>query len=147
MILLDTNALIALLRRESAGPEVAELLRQGGCATSASCLAEVVDQLVRRFGIRPEDVIDHLDHLIDAALGIVSIENSIAWRAGELRGVHYTRNDTALSLADCMLLAAAEPDDKLATADRPLARVAEALDISVIPLPDSGGRRLVDDRG
>jgi rRNA-processing protein FCF1 len=101
----------------------------------------VVDQLVRRFGVRPEDVVDHLDPLIGAALGIIPVENSIAWQAGELRGLHYTRKDAALSLADCMLLAAAGPDDEVATADRPLTRIARTLDIPVIPLPDSQGRR------
>jgi PIN domain nuclease of toxin-antitoxin system len=142
LILLDANALIAVLRREPAAAEVAELLRKADCATAASCLSEVVDRLVRRYGVLPKDVIDHLDPLIDASLGIVPIENQIAWQAGELRGVHYARKVTDLSLADCLLLAAAGPDDELATADRALAKVARALEISVIPLPDSKGRRL-----
>jgi hypothetical protein len=89
LILLDANAPIAVLLAEpAAGPEVAGFPRQGDCATPASCLTEAVDRLVRRNGVPPEDVVGHLDPLIDAALGVIPIENSIAWQAGEFRGVH-----------------------------------------------------------
>lgn len=141
MILLDANALIALLKDEPAAGEVAELLRENDCATPASCLSEVVDRLIRRAGVRPEDVVDRLEPLIDASLGIIPIESRLAWLAGELRGVHYTRGSEDLSLADCILLAVTEPADRMATADRGLAAVAHKLGISLIPLPDSKGNR------
>ena len=141
MILLDANALIALLTDEPAAGEVAELLRDNECATPASCLSEVVDRLIRRISVRPEDVVDRLEPLIDASLGILPIENRVGWLAGELRGVHYARGSEDLSLADCILLAVAEPDDRLATADRALATVARKLEVEVIPLPDSKGNR------
>lgn len=141
MILLDANALIALLKDEPAAGEVAELLRDKDCATPASCLSEVVDRLIRRAGVRPEDVVDRLEPVIDASLGIIPVENRLGWLAGELRGVHYARGSEDLSLADCILLAAAEPDDRLATADRGVAAVARELEVSVILLPDSKGNR------
>lgn len=141
MILLDANALIAFLRGEPAENEVDALLRSGECATPASCLAEVVDRLIRRSGVRPEDVIDRLDPLIEVALGIVPLANEIGWRAGKFRGVHYSRNGSDLSLADCLLLACIGPDDKLATSDTALVSVARDLDFEVIPLPDSRGNR------
>ena len=141
MILLDANALIALLRDEPAAGEVGELLRENDCATPASCLSEVVDRLIRRAGVRPGDVVDRLEPLIDASLGVIPIETRMGWLAGELRGVHYARASADLSLADCILLAAAEPDDQLATADRDLAAAASKLEVSVIALPDSKGNR------
>ncbi len=141
MILLDANALLAFLRGEPAEHEVGGLLRSGECVTPASCLSEVVDRLIRRSGVRPEDVVDRLGPLIEASLGIVPLENEIGWQAGELRGVHYGRNDADLSLADCLLLACVGPDDKLASSDGALLAVARSLDLVVIPLPDSRGRR------
>lgn len=141
MILLDANALLALLNDEPAAGEVAELLRSNECATPASCLTEVVDRLIRRAGVRAEEVVDRLAPLTDASLGVIPIENRMAWLAGEFRGVHYTRGSDDLSLADCILLAAAGPGDKLATADRSLAAVAAKGGVSLIPLPDSKGER------
>lgn len=141
MILLDANALLAFLKDEPAAGEVAALLRTGDCATPASCLSEVVDRLIRRSGVPAEEVVDRLVPLIDASLGILAIENRVGWQAGEFRGVHYARDDTDLSLADCILLAVARPDDELATADRDLAAIAAGRDISVIALPDSRGNQ------
>jgi predicted nucleic acid-binding protein len=141
LILLDANALIALLRDEPAASEVERLLHARECATPASCLTEVVDRLIRRSAVSPEEIVDRVEPLIQAKLAILPVENRLAWWAGELRGVHYARGDVDLSLADCLLLAAAEPEDELATSDGAVARVAHALDIDVIPLPDSSGRR------
>jgi hypothetical protein len=47
----------------------------------------------------------------------------------------------ALSLADCLLLASAEPDDEIATADRAVIEIARKLEVPVIPLLDSRGQR------
>jgi uncharacterized protein with PIN domain len=141
VILLDTNALIAMLRDEPAAAEVKALLYRGGCATPATCLAEVVDQLVRRHDVRPGDVADSLEPLIDASLGIVPVENELGWQAGEDRAVHYARTGSDLSLADCVLLACVGTDDELASSDGPLLGVARKLDLRVIPLLDSNGRR------
>jgi hypothetical protein len=76
-----------VLYGEPAAGEVAALLQSGECVTP--CLAEVVDQLVRRNGVTPEEVVVRLDPLIEAALGVVPIENRLAWQAGEFRAVHY----------------------------------------------------------
>lgn len=141
MILLDASALIAFLYGEPAAGEVAALLRSGECVTPSPCLAEVVDQLIRRNGVKPEEVVDHLDPLIEAALGVVPIENRLAWQAGELRASHYARKGSDLSLADCLLLACVGPDDKLVSSDRALLEAARDLEFAVIALADSGGHR------
>jgi predicted nucleic acid-binding protein len=141
VILLDASALLGLLRGEPAEEEVKALLRRGPCATPSTCLAEVVDRLIRLGGIPPKEVVHHLDPLIETSLGIVPIENRLGWQAGQDRAVHYQRNAAALSLADCVLLACAGADDELASADAALLRVAGELDIGVIPLLDSRGNR------
>ncbi len=76
-----------------------------------------------------------------ASLGVLAIENRIAWQAGEFRALHYNRNTAALSLTDCILLASTGPEDKLATSDQALVTVAHALNLTVLPLPDASGRR------
>ncbi len=141
MILLDASALLALLRGEPAEAEVAGLLRGGGCVTPSSCLAEVVDHLIRHTGAEPEEVVDRLEPLIEASLGIVPLENRLGWQAGEHRGVFYRRSGSDVSLADCLLLACVGPDDKLASSDRALLVAAGELGFETIPLLDSSGAR------
>lgn len=141
MTLLDANAFVALLRREPGGVEVAELIRSDSCATPAPCVAEVVDKLIRRHGIDSESLAEKLKPLLAESVVVLGIDAPTAWRAGEIRAAHYHRKTTKLSLADCLLLAAANSDDKIATSDRAVAATANRLGIDLIPLLDSKGRR------
>jgi PIN domain nuclease of toxin-antitoxin system len=144
-VLLDANALLALLYGEAAADEVAALLWGRDCATPSTCLAEVVDRLVRRDRIPPEDVAERLDPLIGATLGIAPVENMVGWQAGEFRGVHYSRSGADLSLADAVLLACVGVEDELASSDSDLVAVALNLGLAVIPLPNSKGLRPLAD--
>lgn len=141
MTLLDANAFVAVLRREPGGPEVADLLRSRECATPAPCVAEVVDKLVRRHEIPAADLAEKLGPLFEESVAILAVGSQTAWRAGEIRAIHYHRKTAALSLADCVLLAAAGPDDEIATSDRAVATTAHRLGIGLIPLLDSTGER------
>jgi predicted nucleic acid-binding protein len=141
LILLDANALISLLRSQPAEAEVSALLRQGDCAVPAACLSEVVDRLIRMYRVDPAAVSERLGALIDEAIPVVPANQGVAWRAGELHAAHYHRTNAALSLADCLLLASAEPGDEIATSDAAVIATARKLGIEVISLRDSGGRR------
>jgi PIN domain nuclease of toxin-antitoxin system len=141
LTLLDTNAVLALLWAEPGGREVMSLLRQGHCAIPAACLGEVVDHLIRRDRIPSEAVAEKLAPLLSEVVSVPVIDQAVGWRAGEIRARHYSRGSSALSHVDCLLLAAAGPDDKIATADAALVAVALELEIGVIPLPDSNGNR------
>jgi PIN domain nuclease of toxin-antitoxin system len=142
LILLDAYALIALLRDEPAADEVEGLLRGGDCAVSVVNLAESIDVSCRVHHLALEDVRNALTPLILAGQvrPLVPDERS-AWKAAELRNAYYQRKSCELSLADCFLLSAALPGDKIATADAPAARVARLEEIEVIALPDSEGAR------
>jgi predicted nucleic acid-binding protein len=140
LILLDANALIGLLRGQPADSEVAALLRQGNCAIPAPCLGEVVDRVIRTHGLSPATLSERLGALIDEVLPVLSIDQRIAWRAGELHAAHYHRKNSALSLVDCQLLATAEPDDEIATSDSAVIATARKLSIGAIPLLDSLGK-------
>jgi len=141
LTLLDANALVGLLLGEPARIQVAELLRNRDCAVPAACLSEVVDNLMRKHRIAQASLSERLGPLLDEALAILAVGQRTAWRAGELRATHYHRLDSALSLADCLLLAAAGPDDEIATSDRAVAVTAHRLGIGLIPLLDSTGER------
>jgi predicted nucleic acid-binding protein len=140
LTLLDTSALLALLVGEPAESEVALLLRNDECAIPAPCLAELVDQLIRKNDTPPDAISERLGPLIDESVSVLGVDAQTAWRAGELRATHYARNRAALSLTDCLVLAATGPEDKIATSDAALANTAHALNLTVIHLPDSSGR-------
>jgi predicted nucleic acid-binding protein len=142
MTLLDAYALIALLVEEPAAGEVETILRGGDASVVVVNLAEAIDVSQRAHGLAHEDVRAILDPLLGDTIEVVSSDESHAWVAAELRTRHYDRRTSALSLADCLLLAHARADgDRIATPDPPLANAARAEDLEVVGLPDSAGER------
>lgn len=139
-VLLDAFALIALLRDEPAAGEVEGLLRRGEAAVTAINLAEALDVLERVDAV-PRARLDELTGpLVAESVGLVEVDERLARDGASLRARHYHRTRSPLSLADCVLLAAAA-GASLATADPPLARAARAERIEIHPLQDSRGRR------
>jgi hypothetical protein len=100
-------------------------------------LSEVVDSLMRKHGVDRLSLSERLGPLLDEVLTVLPIDTRLAWRAGELRAAHYHRADSSLSRADCLLLASAGPDDRVATADGAVIALAEKLGIATIPLTNS----------
>jgi predicted nucleic acid-binding protein len=139
--LLDANALIAFLLDEPAAPEVAELLRRDRCAIPAPCVAEVLDRLMRRHSISELEFAERVGPLLDETLIGLGVDVRVGQRAGEIRAGHYARAGAALSLADCLLLAAAGSGDEIATADAAVVVTARRLGLGVIPLRNSRGHR------
>ena len=139
MILLDAYALVALLRAERAGADVRTLLRSGDCGMTASNLAEAADVLERVHGIGIGESRPRVEPL---PLTVVDVDARLAWRAAELRARHYRRRSSEVSMADCVLVAAARPgSDAVATADRAVAVMSRAEGVHVTALPDRRGRR------
>ncbi len=142
MTLLDAYALVALLGDEPAAEEVEQLLRGGRCRVGLLNLSEAADVLGRIHGLEPAEVRLPIELLVGTGqLELITPSPATAWRAAELRQASYDRNDCALSLADCFLLATAEPGEEIATADPALAAVARTVSLAVRGLPDSSGRR------
>ena len=136
MILLDAQALIALLRGEAAETQVRELLQSEETGANAISLAEVVDVLARRHAIPPDQSWPALETLMDGALVATAVDARIARRAGELRAKHYDRSERPLSMADCVVLACAlQRDDAVASADQALLATARDEGIKAIELP------------
>lgn len=140
MTFLDTNAVLSLLWAEPGADRVAELMRGGDCALSPACLSEVVDKLIRGGGGSEATVAQKLTPLIGEVVSMPPIDATIGWRAGELRARHYDRNGDDLSQVDCLLLASAQPGDRIATSDGAVAKAARSRGIDVVVLPDSRGR-------
>ncbi len=144
LTILDAYGVVAAIAGERARADV-ERLRYGddqSLRISAANLAEVVDRLVRVHGFPLRNVVRQVDLIRAGGLDLVVVDEAIGQRAGDLRAVHYHRERSAVSLADCLALATAESvGEALATPDPALAAMARAEGIEVIPLPDSRGRR------
>lgn len=138
MTLLDANALIAVIRAEPAMERVLAILREGAAAITTADLAEVYDSVARRAGYPHDRIADVIEPLLEGPLSPVSVDVALARRAAEVRSAHYHRSRRPLSLADCVLLAAASgPKDKIATSDSDVLAVAAKLGIETIELPPS----------
>jgi uncharacterized protein with PIN domain len=138
---LDAYALVALLTDEPAAEEVEQLLRGGHARVVVANLAEAIDISQRVRGLA--NVRSILEPLLSTrTIDVVGSTEAEAWSAASLRGRHYDRKTSALSLADCQLLAhAIDEAGSIATSDPPLARSARAEGVTVLALPDSSGRR------
>ena len=141
MILLDAYPLVALLADEPAAEEVERLLRDEDARVTVFNLAEAVDVTQRVHGLAADEVRAALEPLLGDVIRVVAQDENAAWRAGEIRMRYYDRRTCPLSLADCFLLAAAAPDDQVATVDPSLAETARNERIAVIELREGGRKR------
>ncbi|MDQ3722272.1 MAG: PIN domain-containing protein [Actinomycetota bacterium] len=133
MILLDASALLAHLIGQPQGPAVTALLASGGLGMATVNLAETIDVLSRRVG--RERAYDALAPLVDGSVAhLVALDAPRAWRLGELRARHYHRTRRPVSLADCALLACADPGDSVATLDRVVIAMARDEEVEVVDL-------------
>ena len=140
MTLLDAYALVAFLADEPAAEEVEALIRAGDTAVLVVNLAEALDVTQRVHGVSEPELRRVLEPLLGELVAVAIQRDDAAWRAAALRVKYYDRRSCQLSLADCLLLAAAD-GDAVATADPALAAVLRAEMTAVVPLPDSSGTR------
>ncbi|HMC50899.1 MAG TPA: PIN domain-containing protein [Solirubrobacterales bacterium] len=138
MTLLDANALIAVVRGEPAMEQVLGVIREESTAMTTVNIAEVYDSVARKTGLSHEDIGEVIEPLLQGPIAPISVDVVLARRAAEIRSAHYHRKRQALSLADCVLLAAAG-SDRIATADPDVLTVAAQLGIETIELPPSSG--------
>jgi predicted nucleic acid-binding protein len=139
MIVLDSFAVIALLRDEPAAALVQQLIEaEEETALTALGVSEVIDHLVRLLRVDEEAAV-----LDVAQLGLASpspITAPIAVQAGLLRARHYQRKDRVVSLADCVAAEIARSTgSQLASADPHLLDLCHEESVTVIALPDSAG--------
>jgi predicted nucleic acid-binding protein len=138
--LIDASALIALLGAEPAADEVQEMLNRGAAMTTLN-LAEAVDRLKRRYDLEIERTRPVIEGLLAKSLTLLPLGPPQAWRAGEIRAVHYHRSRCPLSLADAVLVASAPAGGRIASSDGSLLTVAASEGVATVALPDSKGRR------
>jgi uncharacterized protein with PIN domain len=131
---VDSQPLIALLLEEPAAAAVEGLLRAGGTRISTVSIAEVLDVLTRREGLPWDDVELVLAGLLSEALEPVAPDLAAAHRAADVRRRHFDQRALRISLADCFVIATAQPGDRVATGDRVLLDVARAEGLDVVDL-------------
>jgi predicted nucleic acid-binding protein len=132
---LDAYALVAFLVGGPATAQVRAILREGRTAVTTANLAEALDVAQRVRGVPIERAMDVIEPLFEGPLTAVDLDLPIARRAAELRSKHYHRAHRPISLADSILLASAEVDDAIATADPDVLAVAELEGITTVALP------------
>jgi predicted nucleic acid-binding protein len=138
---LDATALLRLFTDRPGADDVSAVLgRERGVVTSVN-LAEATYHTADEEEISVADMRAFAEPRMEGLIGVVDVTEDDAWRVAELRERHYHARRSALSWADCVLLAAAEPGDTIVTADHALARAARAEGIEVVGLPDGRGRR------
>jgi predicted nucleic acid-binding protein len=140
VIVLDSYAVLALLKGEPAAAEVQRLVEDDEDALLTPLgVAEVLDHLVRLANAEEEEAVLDL-----AQLGLATqtpVESELAARAGLLRARQYHRKSRAVSLADCVAAETARPlGCRLASADPHLLDLCRDERIAVIPLQDSTSR-------
>ena len=133
-IVIDSQPLVALLLDEHAAPDVERLLREGGTRVSTVSLAEVLDVLTRRAGLPWDEVELVLASLLADALEPVAPDVHAAHRAADVRRRYFDRRARRISLADCFVVATAQPGGRVATGDRVLLEVARAEGLEVVDL-------------
>lgn len=138
MALLDAYALIAYVVGGPAQEMVRTILREGKTAIATANLVEVLDVAERVHGLPIRLVSDVLDGLFATTLSVVHLDERHAQRAGELRVEHYHRSRSPLSLADAILIASAQPGDRIVTADPDVLATATSLGIETVELPGQG---------
>jgi len=137
LTLLDANALIAVIRGEPAMERVLGILGRGSVAMTTANLAEVYDRSVRRTGLPLEHVVEVIEPLFEGPIMPIAVDVDLARRAGGIRSQLYHRKHRPLALADCVLLAAAGANDRIASSDSDVLAVAAELGIETIELPPS----------
>lgn len=126
-LVLDASPLIEIFTRGPCAAEVRDLLKREPGVVSSSNLAEVAYKLARGEEISVEDVRRFVEPRVAGIVAVVDATEEHAWRAADLRDRHYHARRRDLSLADCFLLATAEPGaDTIVTADHAVAEVARA---------------------
>jgi predicted nucleic acid-binding protein len=141
---LDSGAIIGMLRGEPCMNAVATLLSQPGdgiATVSAIGLGELMDILVRVERTRVTAVDEAVELLLSGGLNVAPVDAETGRLAGLLRARHWDRSRRPVSLVDTAILATAVlRGEPLATMDRALVAMARAEGHPVIPLPDSTGR-------
>jgi uncharacterized protein with PIN domain len=132
-VLLDAFALIALLTEEPAAAEVEAILRRGGAAMPTINLAEALDVLQRVEGVPRERLDVLVSPLLGNAIELLAVDERLAREGADIRARRYHRTRAPISLADCVLLAAAKGtgEGSLASGDAPLLAAARQEGVAV----------------
>jgi uncharacterized protein with PIN domain len=142
MAVFDAAPLVGVLTAEPGAHTIAQAMAVADVlAVSSINLAEVIDRVARQTTTSVLRVLDEIERWEAGGLHVVPLTSSHARVAASLRVDHYHARRCPVSLADCCAIALArERGEALATSDRAMLRVARAIGLDVLALPDSAGR-------
>jgi uncharacterized protein with PIN domain len=141
-VTLDAGPVVSLLVGDAVADEIEAALRPADVLRiSVVNAAEVLDVIRRVHGVSGDTASEVVGRFLDEAARPIAATREQALRAGDVRARHYHRRDRDVSLADCFVIAIAEPGDTVATSDRAVAHVARAEGLDVLALPNARGQR------
>jgi predicted nucleic acid-binding protein len=140
-VVLDATALLRLFTDRPGSDDVSAALSRDSAVVTSVNLAEAAYHTADEEEISVVDMRAFAEPRMEGLIGVVDVTADDAWRVAELRERYYHARRSALSWADCVLLAAAQAGDTIVTADHALATAARAEGIEVVGLPDARGRR------
>jgi predicted nucleic acid-binding protein len=141
-IVVDASAAIALIRREPAGPAIAEVLHASArdgvrLLVPEAFWLEVANVLIRRHGLPFGEVVNAILQVDDLGMESIGVDRPLLLVTIDLQARF------GLSAYDAAYLALAETADaRLLTLDRQLSRAAGT---RAIPLPGMGTGRLSEE--
>lgn len=118
--------------------QVTLILREGNAAIATANLVEALDVSQRVRGLPIDRALAILYPLFEEALLAVPLDVAVAGRAATIRARHYHRSRCPISLADAVLIASADRDDRIATADPYVLAVASTEQHATVELPGEG---------
>jgi uncharacterized protein with PIN domain len=131
---LDASAAVAFVLDEPGAEVVENALRGGATLMAAVNYGEALDVLIRREGLDGRRVARAFGLLVESGMRVADVTAPLAERAAELRRRRYHRARNPLSLADCILLASARPDDRVVSGDAGVIATARNEGIATVAL-------------
>jgi len=144
MRVFDADPLINVLLDRPGAKKIAAVLDADlpGCRISSVTYSRVIERVARESASSSSDVAAVIEWWIAGGLSVDPVDAELASAAAAIRAEHYDRDRTPISLIDCHAMAlAASHNAELAASDAAVLRVAKAIGLTVLPLPDATGKR------
>ena len=143
MRVFDADPLVSVLLDRPGAKKIAAALDADltECRVSSITYSRVIERVARESRSSARDVAGVIDWWIAGGLSVDPVDADLAAAAAAIRAEHYDRERSPISLVDCHAMAlAAAHHAELAASDAGVLRVAKALGLAVLALPDQTGK-------
>ena len=143
MRVFDADPLVSVLLDRPGAKKIAAVLDADltECRVSSITYSRVIERVARESSSSAHDVAGVIDWWIAGGMSVEPVDAELASAAAIIRAEHYDRDQNPISLVDCHAMAlAAVHNAELAASDAAVLRVAKAIGLTVLALPDETGK-------